>query len=122
MVVFGGAALWHFVVGDIWNLAQQTGHRLLCVVHLLLQLFVRILHLGNAGFDSLCLVALAFLHQTANLCCHLLGFGQVLVQLLLGLTTLFVNCQHLIDCLLGTLEVFLFQPANHAVCFLCNEF
>ena len=115
-------ALRHFVIGNVGNLAKQTSHLILSVVHRLLQLLVSLLHVGHTLLDGIGLCLLALLHQLSNLCSQLLGLSQVLVQLLLGLTTLPVNSQHLVDGFLGILEMFLFQTANHAVCLLCNEF
>ena len=122
VIVFSGSTLGHLVVRNIGNLTKQTSHLVLRQVHRLLQLFVGLLHLRHLCLDSLGLVLLAFLHETANLCSHLLGFSQVLVQLLLSLTTTLVDCQHLVDSLLGAFEMFLLQSANDAFCFLCNEF
>ena len=122
VVVLSGSTLRNFVVGDIRNLAEQTRHLVLSIVHLLLQLLVRLLHLRNLSLDGFSLVFLSFLHQTTNLCCHLLGITQILVQLLLGLTTLLVDSQYFVNSLTGTLEMFLLQSANHAVSLLSNEF
>ena len=106
-IVLSGSTLRYFVVRDIGNLAEQTRHLLLGLIHGFFQLLVGFLHFRHLCLDSVSLGLLSFLHQTTNLRCHLFGFAQVLVQLLLGLATLFVNGQHFINGFFGTLKVFL---------------
>ena len=122
MVVLGGSAFRHFVVRNVRNLAEQARHFVLCLVHLLLQLLVGLLHLGHAGLDGFGLILLALLHQRANLCGHFLCLAQVLVQLLLGLAPLSVDSHHLFNGLAGSFEMFFLQAADYALGLLCNEF
>ena len=84
-------------------------------------MFVRLFHLRHLSLDGVGFFALAFLHQTTNLGCHLLGFRQVLVQQLLGFAAFLVNGQDLVDGLFGSLKVFLLKSANNAVGLFCNE-
>ena len=69
----------HFVVRDIGNLAEQTGHLVLSIRHLIFQLFVRFLEFGYRFLDGVGLVFLAFFHHSTNLGCHLFGFRKVFI-------------------------------------------
>ena len=78
-VVLGGTAFGHFVVGDVGNLAEQTHHFLLGLLHGLLQLLGLFLQAGDALLDGFGLFAVAFLHHAANQARLLFLFVQVLV-------------------------------------------
>ena len=53
---------------------------------------------------------------------HLLGFGQVLVELRLRLPTFSVSVYHLCDSLTGSLEMLFLQTLQYAVRLLGNQF
>ena len=122
MVVFGGFAFRHFVVGDVGDGTQQLRHLLLSLCHLLVHLLRFLLQLCHLSLYLFGLVLLTLLHQPANLARELLLLVQTLVEFLLGLAALLVDGLYLLDGFLGIGEVFLFQTANYAFGFLIDEF
>ena len=109
MVVLGAEALGHLVVRQVRDGIEHGLHVGSGTCHLLLEDAVLFLQRGNLGLDGFSLVALALLHQHADLCGKLLGIGEVAVKRGLRCAAHLVEGYNLVNGFLSTFEVLLLQ-------------
>ena len=114
-VVLGAVAFGHFVVGHVGDGVEQLLQVAGRLVHVCLQGLVRFFQGGHFCLGGFGFVAASFFHQLSDGLGGSVHFGQVIVQHGLRAFALVVQCQDLVDGLLGVLEVLLFEPAHHGV-------
>ena len=90
-IVFSSFTLRNFVVWDIWNLTKQLSHFFLSCSHLLVKRLRALFELSYLLLNLFCFILFTFFHQATNLRGKLFLLAKAFVELLLSLTTFFVN-------------------------------
>ena len=121
-VVLGTSSFRHLIVRDVRNLAEHCSDLGLQGIHLFLKTLAFALEFSHLCLSLLSLSLLTVLHECTDILGKSISLCQILVERLLGCTTLSILGDDSLDGFLGTSEVLLIQTGNDTFGLLGNQF